>query len=154
MTQRAAETTENSLEKIKRQLASASGRNLLQGPLLKRSETVIHALPLSQYLFIISRSNFTLFSPLLFSFPDSNCYFFRAVLIILQFQCVLFSCLLCNRLDSNFVFVTIFVALIVKTAFVFTAEKMERALGDLGPDNGENGIQVCLCILVSLNARK
>ncbi|KAL1307648.1 hypothetical protein AAHE18_17G047600 [Arachis hypogaea] len=37
---RAAENTENSLEKIKRQLASCSGRNLLQGPLLKRSETV------------------------------------------------------------------------------------------------------------------
>ncbi|XP_057441362.1 uncharacterized protein LOC130733249 [Lotus japonicus] len=36
----AAENTENSLEKIKRQLASASGRNLLQGPLLKRSETL------------------------------------------------------------------------------------------------------------------
>ncbi|KAK9093217.1 hypothetical protein Syun_028128 [Stephania yunnanensis] len=32
--------TENSLEKIKRQLTSASGRNLLQGPLLKRSETL------------------------------------------------------------------------------------------------------------------
>ena len=31
---------ETSLEKIKRQLASGSGRNLLQGPLLKRSETV------------------------------------------------------------------------------------------------------------------
>ncbi|XP_052207802.1 uncharacterized protein LOC127811709 [Diospyros lotus] len=29
-----------SLEKIKRQLASSSGRNLLQGPLLKRSETL------------------------------------------------------------------------------------------------------------------
>ena len=40
MMQRAAENTENSLEKIKRQLASGSGRNLLQGPLLKRSETV------------------------------------------------------------------------------------------------------------------
>ncbi|KAL1307650.1 hypothetical protein HN51_049552 [Arachis hypogaea] len=37
---RAAENTENSLEKIKRQLASGSGRNLLQGPLLKRSETL------------------------------------------------------------------------------------------------------------------
>ncbi|CAN1759045.1 hypothetical protein LINPERHAP1_LOCUS7009 [Linum perenne] len=36
---RAAEQ-ENSLEKIKRQLASGSGRNLLQGPLLKRSETL------------------------------------------------------------------------------------------------------------------
>ncbi|GMJ01260.1 hypothetical protein like AT2G30880 [Hibiscus trionum] len=34
------DTTENSLEKIKRQLASGSGRNLLQGPLLKRSETL------------------------------------------------------------------------------------------------------------------
>lgn len=33
-------TTETSLDKIKRQLASGSGRNLLQGPLLKRSETV------------------------------------------------------------------------------------------------------------------
>ncbi|KAK9285076.1 hypothetical protein L1049_024261 [Liquidambar formosana] len=32
--------TESSLEKIKRQLASGSGRNLLQGPLLKRSETL------------------------------------------------------------------------------------------------------------------
>lgn len=31
---------ENSLEKIKRQLASGSGRTLLQGPLLKRSETL------------------------------------------------------------------------------------------------------------------
>ncbi|KAF2290676.1 hypothetical protein GH714_014963 [Hevea brasiliensis] len=31
---------ENSLERIKRQLASGSGRNLLQGPLLKRSETL------------------------------------------------------------------------------------------------------------------
>ncbi|KAG6783957.1 hypothetical protein POTOM_009639 [Populus tomentosa] len=38
--QRAAVDTENSLEKIKRQLASGSGRNLLQGPLLKRSETL------------------------------------------------------------------------------------------------------------------
>ncbi|XP_019461377.1 PREDICTED: switch-associated protein 70 [Lupinus angustifolius] len=37
---RNVENTENSLEKIKRQLASASGRNLLQGPLLKRSETL------------------------------------------------------------------------------------------------------------------
>ncbi|GLU04000.1 hypothetical protein SLE2022_211670 [Rubroshorea leprosula] len=34
------ETTENSLERIKRQLASGSGRQLLQGPLLKRSETL------------------------------------------------------------------------------------------------------------------
>ncbi|GMG98861.1 hypothetical protein Nepgr_000701 [Nepenthes gracilis] len=32
--------TETNLEKIKRQLASGSGRNLLQGPLLKRSETL------------------------------------------------------------------------------------------------------------------
>ncbi|PSS16413.1 Switch-associated protein like [Actinidia chinensis var. chinensis] len=32
--------TQSSLEKIKRQLASNSGRNLLQGPLLKRSETL------------------------------------------------------------------------------------------------------------------
>ncbi|CAA7033467.1 unnamed protein product [Microthlaspi erraticum] len=32
--------TENSLDKIKRQLASGSGRNLLQGPLFKRSETL------------------------------------------------------------------------------------------------------------------
>ncbi|KAG2712659.1 hypothetical protein I3843_04G127600 [Carya illinoinensis] len=31
---------DSSLEKIKRQLASGSGRNLLQGPLLKRSETL------------------------------------------------------------------------------------------------------------------
>ncbi|KAF9586991.1 hypothetical protein IFM89_039863 [Coptis chinensis] len=31
---------ENSLEKIKRQLSSNSGRNFLQGPLLKRSETL------------------------------------------------------------------------------------------------------------------
>ncbi|KAG5246166.1 hypothetical protein OIU77_019884 [Salix suchowensis] len=38
--QRPAVGTENSLEKIKRQLASGSGRNLLQGPLLKRSETL------------------------------------------------------------------------------------------------------------------
>lgn len=29
-----------SLDKIKKQLASGSGKNLLQGPLLKRSETV------------------------------------------------------------------------------------------------------------------
>lgn len=34
------EDTECSLEKIKRQLNSGSGRNLLQGPLLKRSETL------------------------------------------------------------------------------------------------------------------
>ncbi|CAA7406862.1 unnamed protein product [Spirodela intermedia] len=34
------EDTESSLEKIKRQLTSGSGRNLLQGPLLKRSETL------------------------------------------------------------------------------------------------------------------
>ncbi|KAF9621687.1 hypothetical protein IFM89_026580 [Coptis chinensis] len=32
--------SENSLEKIKRQLSSNSGRNFLQGPLLKRSETL------------------------------------------------------------------------------------------------------------------
>ncbi|XP_051152081.1 uncharacterized protein LOC127266042 [Andrographis paniculata] len=32
--------TKASLEKIKKQLASSSGRNLLQGPLLKRSETL------------------------------------------------------------------------------------------------------------------
>ncbi|KAF9682843.1 hypothetical protein SADUNF_Sadunf05G0150300 [Salix dunnii] len=38
--QRPAVGTENSLAKIKRQLASGSGRNLLQGPLLKRSETL------------------------------------------------------------------------------------------------------------------
>nr|GMC85827.1 switch-associated protein 70 [Ipomoea batatas] len=37
---RGAEDTKTSLEKIKRQLASGSGRNLLQGPLLKRSETL------------------------------------------------------------------------------------------------------------------
>ncbi|XP_057954839.1 uncharacterized protein LOC131148896 [Malania oleifera] len=37
--QRAGDT-ETSLEKIKRQLGSGSGRNLLQGPLLKRSETL------------------------------------------------------------------------------------------------------------------
>ncbi|KAL3754871.1 hypothetical protein ACJRO7_002034 [Eucalyptus globulus] len=36
----AAADAENSLDKIKRQLASGSGRNLLQGPLLKRSETI------------------------------------------------------------------------------------------------------------------
>ncbi|KAI7724681.1 hypothetical protein M8C21_004558, partial [Ambrosia artemisiifolia] len=35
-----ANATETSLDKIKRQLASGSGRNLLQGPLLKRSETL------------------------------------------------------------------------------------------------------------------
>ncbi|XP_028751953.1 switch-associated protein 70 isoform X1 [Neltuma alba] len=35
-----AADTEKSLEKIKRQLASGSGRTLLQGPLLKRSETL------------------------------------------------------------------------------------------------------------------
>ncbi|XVF20907.1 hypothetical protein REPUB_Repub12eG0044100 [Reevesia pubescens] len=34
------DATESSLEKIKRQLASGSSRNLLQGPLLKRSETL------------------------------------------------------------------------------------------------------------------
>ncbi|RRT51482.1 hypothetical protein B296_00051093, partial [Ensete ventricosum] len=34
------ESTESSLERIKRQLTSGSGRYLLQGPLLKRSETV------------------------------------------------------------------------------------------------------------------
>ncbi|GAB4842878.1 hypothetical protein Ancab_012857 [Ancistrocladus abbreviatus] len=34
------EDTNSSLEKIKRQLASGSGRKLLQGPLLKRSETL------------------------------------------------------------------------------------------------------------------
>uniref|UniRef100_A0A2P2M458 Calcium-binding and coiled-coil domain-containing protein 1 isoform X1 n=4 Tax=Rhizophora mucronata TaxID=61149 RepID=A0A2P2M458_RHIMU len=38
-TQRAVDS-DNSLEKIKRQLASGSGRKLLQGPLLKRSETL------------------------------------------------------------------------------------------------------------------
>lgn len=32
--------TQVSLDKIKKQLASGSGKNLLQGPLLKRSETV------------------------------------------------------------------------------------------------------------------
>lgn len=51
MSQRAVENTENSLEKIKRQLASASGRNLLQGPLLKRSETVIN---LSSFFWLIN----------------------------------------------------------------------------------------------------
>ncbi|KAL2938787.1 Differentially expressed in FDCP 6-like protein [Bienertia sinuspersici] len=35
-----AEDTEASLVKIKKQLASTSGRNLLQGPLFKRSETL------------------------------------------------------------------------------------------------------------------
>lgn len=37
---------ESSLEKIKKQLTSASGRHLLQGPLLKRSETVCISNPL------------------------------------------------------------------------------------------------------------
>ncbi|XP_028788326.1 switch-associated protein 70 [Neltuma alba] len=37
---RADADTENSLQKIKRQLASSSAKNLLQGPLLKRSETL------------------------------------------------------------------------------------------------------------------
>jgi hypothetical protein len=37
---RIVDATENSLDKIKRQLASGSGRNLLQGPLFKRSETL------------------------------------------------------------------------------------------------------------------
>ncbi|KAJ7957495.1 Pleckstrin-like (PH) domain protein [Quillaja saponaria] len=36
----AASDTENSLERIKRQLASGFHRNLLQGPFLKRSETL------------------------------------------------------------------------------------------------------------------
>ncbi|RZC48278.1 hypothetical protein C5167_041219 [Papaver somniferum] len=36
----ASNGTENSLEKIKKQLASSSGKNLLQGPILKRSETL------------------------------------------------------------------------------------------------------------------
>ncbi|KAK4278940.1 hypothetical protein QN277_016712 [Acacia crassicarpa] len=36
----ASADTENTLQKIKRQLASSSGKNLLQGPLLKRSETL------------------------------------------------------------------------------------------------------------------
>ncbi|XP_061362336.1 uncharacterized protein LOC133306074 [Gastrolobium bilobum] len=35
-----AADTENSLDRIKRQLSSGSGRKLLQGPLLKRSETL------------------------------------------------------------------------------------------------------------------
>ncbi|CAM8934519.1 unnamed protein product [Rhodiola kirilowii] len=48
-----ASDTESSLEKIKRQLASSSGRNLLQGPLLKRSETVLFTLLLySLVLFV------------------------------------------------------------------------------------------------------
>ena len=34
------EDAEINLEKIKRQLTSGSGRNILQGPLYKRSETV------------------------------------------------------------------------------------------------------------------
>ncbi|MFS7944297.1 hypothetical protein Hanom_Chr06g00510441 [Helianthus anomalus] len=42
-------TTEASLDKIKRQLASGSGRHLLQGPLLKRSETVILCLFVSSF---------------------------------------------------------------------------------------------------------
>ncbi|XP_058071989.1 uncharacterized protein LOC131220972 isoform X2 [Magnolia sinica] len=37
---RAGGDMENSLEKIKRQLTSGSGKNILQGPLLKRSETL------------------------------------------------------------------------------------------------------------------
>nr|GMC81701.1 switch-associated protein 70 [Ipomoea batatas] len=45
---RGAEDTKTSLEKIKRQLASGSGRNLLQGPLLKRSETMYY-----QYLVVL-----------------------------------------------------------------------------------------------------
>lgn len=55
MIQRGAENTENSLEKIKRQLASGSGRNLLQGPLLKRSETVsLYPFPfISSYLLFL-----------------------------------------------------------------------------------------------------
>lgn len=36
--------TQVSLDKIKKQLASGSGKNLLQGPLLKRSETVTFTL--------------------------------------------------------------------------------------------------------------
>jgi hypothetical protein len=35
-----ARDAESSLEKVKRQLSTGSGRYLLQGPLLKRSETV------------------------------------------------------------------------------------------------------------------
>ncbi|KAH0886527.1 hypothetical protein HID58_062623, partial [Brassica napus] len=38
--QRTVDATDNSLERIKRQLATGSGRNLLQGPLYKRSETL------------------------------------------------------------------------------------------------------------------
>ncbi|KAF8051047.1 hypothetical protein N665_1812s0004 [Sinapis alba] len=37
---RVVDAAENSLDKIKRQLASSTGRNLLQGPLFKRSETL------------------------------------------------------------------------------------------------------------------
>ncbi|XP_033145613.1 uncharacterized protein LOC103865083 isoform X1 [Brassica rapa] len=37
---RPVDATDNSLERIKRQLATGSGRNLLQGPLYKRSETL------------------------------------------------------------------------------------------------------------------
>ncbi|KAL5975694.1 hypothetical protein ACLOJK_020020 [Asimina triloba] len=47
---------ENSLEKIKRQLTSGSGKNLLQGPLLKRSETVL--LLIIPFSFPVHRSSF------------------------------------------------------------------------------------------------
>jgi hypothetical protein len=47
---------ESSLEKIKKQLTSASGRLLLQGPLLKRSETVSLFFYSSLYVIILNYS--------------------------------------------------------------------------------------------------
>ena len=37
-----------------------------------------------------------------------------------------------------------------KLVCILTAEEMERAVGDLGPDHWENGVQVSICFALFL----
>lgn len=50
-------------------------------------------------------------------------------------------------LECAWLFPLCLVSYLMQIFFVFTAEKMERALGNLGPNNGENGIQVGVYII-------
>lgn len=147
MIQRAVENTENSLERIKRQLASASGKNLLQGPLLKRSETVIN-FPSFYFLAI---SSFSLWLSIF-------CFITTYFLLTSKFQFLLhklgnhdyLTIPMCYRFSDPFNMFILFwdflldcyLAHVKIPFFVLIAEKMERTLGDFGPNNWENGIQV------------
>lgn len=128
MEQRAGDA-ENSLEKIKRQLASGSGRNLLQGPLLKRSETV--------------RSSFSVYPNLIGCWWFDFCWIQGCVLLsILVAWEIVVSRSFILLVNSELLFVNRYK---LTWEWFYAAEEMERAVGNLGPDDWENGVQVSIC---------